>query len=132
MKYQNVYCSQCGQGFGPGNEGFSICRDHALKRVTPAFDFTFAWEIFASIGGGHDEVSCLIGVDFVIDALGEIEVDWTVVDFGHEPWPELEACLTIADIEEISAEAELRARAALKEESEYNRLERYAPESKWP
>ena len=37
MKFQNVYCSQCGQGFGPGDSGFSHCRDHSA----PSFDFVF-------------------------------------------------------------------------------------------
>jgi len=27
-KFQNVFCSQCGNDFGPGNEGFSDCRQH--------------------------------------------------------------------------------------------------------
>lgn len=28
-RFKNVYCSQCGNEFGPGNEGFSDCRQHA-------------------------------------------------------------------------------------------------------
>jgi hypothetical protein len=27
-RYPMVYCSQCGGGFGPGDEGFSDCRYH--------------------------------------------------------------------------------------------------------
>ncbi len=27
-RFQNVYCSQCGEEFGPGNEGYSHCEDH--------------------------------------------------------------------------------------------------------
>lgn len=27
-RFPRVYCSQCGQEFGPGNEGFSSCQDH--------------------------------------------------------------------------------------------------------
>lgn len=27
-RFSNVYCSQCGREFGPGNSGFSHCRDH--------------------------------------------------------------------------------------------------------
>lgn len=26
--FDNVYCSQCGQCFGPGDSGFSHCKDH--------------------------------------------------------------------------------------------------------
>ncbi|MGI0509076.1 hypothetical protein ABY44_39270 [Burkholderia sp. ZZQ-2] len=28
-RFANVYCSGCGQIFGPGNAGFSSCADHA-------------------------------------------------------------------------------------------------------
>lgn len=27
-KFVMVRCSQCGKGFGPGNEGFSHCKHH--------------------------------------------------------------------------------------------------------
>jgi hypothetical protein len=27
-KFENVYCSQCGREFGPGNHGYSHCKDH--------------------------------------------------------------------------------------------------------
>ncbi|WP_176025708.1 hypothetical protein [Burkholderia vietnamiensis] len=33
--FANVGCSQCGQKFGPGNEGFSLCRDHLNHRPIP-------------------------------------------------------------------------------------------------
>lgn len=28
--FQNVYCSQCGSSFGPGDHGFSSCQGHAV------------------------------------------------------------------------------------------------------
>lgn len=28
-RFAQVFCSSCGQGFGPGDEGFSHCADHA-------------------------------------------------------------------------------------------------------
>jgi hypothetical protein len=31
-RFANVSCSQCGQDFGPGNHGFSHCKDHTTKR----------------------------------------------------------------------------------------------------
>ncbi len=31
-KFQNVSCSQCGQEFGPGDQGFSHCEDHNQDR----------------------------------------------------------------------------------------------------
>ncbi|WP_230971887.1 hypothetical protein [Burkholderia anthina] len=34
-RFANVYCSGCGQKFGPGNAGFSGCADHTTRR---AFD----------------------------------------------------------------------------------------------
>jgi len=32
-KFANVFCSQCGQKFGPGDHGFSQCENH--KGLTP-------------------------------------------------------------------------------------------------
>ncbi|MBU9552466.1 hypothetical protein KTE50_28425 [Burkholderia multivorans] len=32
-RFANVYCSSCGQKFGPGNAGFSSCADHAVRRA---------------------------------------------------------------------------------------------------
>ena len=31
MKFQETFCSQCGQGFGPGDGGYSSCKSHAPK-----------------------------------------------------------------------------------------------------
>lgn len=31
--FSNVYCSECGQKFGPGNAGFSRCTDHTVRRA---------------------------------------------------------------------------------------------------
>ncbi|HIH2617905.1 TPA: hypothetical protein ACYLK9_003135 [Burkholderia cenocepacia] len=31
--FANVYCSGCGQKFGPGNAGFSSCTDHTARRA---------------------------------------------------------------------------------------------------
>lgn len=28
MKFQNTFCSQCGGEFGPGDNGYSHCRNH--------------------------------------------------------------------------------------------------------
>ena len=30
-KFANVFCSQCGQEFGPGDHGFSHCENHKTK-----------------------------------------------------------------------------------------------------
>ena len=27
-KFQNTFCSQCGEEFGPGDSGYSHCQDH--------------------------------------------------------------------------------------------------------
>ena len=48
MKYKNVSCSQCGNNFGPGNEGFSHCDDHA--QLTSHFQFATRTEIFVDTG----------------------------------------------------------------------------------
>jgi hypothetical protein len=35
-RYPSVSCSQCGNAFGPGNAGYSSCREHEL-RAAPTF-----------------------------------------------------------------------------------------------
>jgi hypothetical protein len=45
-KFQNTFCSQCGEEFGPGDHGFSSCKSHwesgmkaeieAHRRITEA------------------------------------------------------------------------------------------------
>ena len=34
FKFQKTFCSSCGREFGPGNHGFSHCKDHASKSGT--------------------------------------------------------------------------------------------------
>lgn len=123
MKFQNVYCSQCGQGFGPGDSGFSHCRDHSA----PSFDFVFEWEVFVPIGGGHEEVICRIGVDVIVDACGDLEVEWAVLDTQNQPWPELQEFLESSDDQGVIAEAERLAREDLARDSEYNRWHHLEP-----
>lgn len=36
-KFAHVYCSQCGGEFGPGNHGYSDCKDHAAQVDPVAF-----------------------------------------------------------------------------------------------
>ena len=33
-QFQNTFCSQCGQEFGPGDHGYSHCRNHRLPSST--------------------------------------------------------------------------------------------------
>jgi len=35
-RFKNVFCSQCGQDFGPGEHGFSHCRNHAALKQSLA------------------------------------------------------------------------------------------------
>jgi hypothetical protein len=35
-RFPDVSCSSCGQSFGPGDEGFSHCADHAHLQATEA------------------------------------------------------------------------------------------------
>jgi hypothetical protein len=32
LKFQEVYCSQCGGEFGPRDSGYSHCKDHQKER----------------------------------------------------------------------------------------------------
>ena len=31
MKFEKTYCSQCGGEFGPGDSGYSHCKDHRAR-----------------------------------------------------------------------------------------------------
>lgn len=31
MKFEKTYCSQCGGEFGPGDSGYSHCKDHGAR-----------------------------------------------------------------------------------------------------
>jgi hypothetical protein len=33
MRFQKTYCSQCGGEFGPGDNGYSHCEDHAETKL---------------------------------------------------------------------------------------------------
>ena len=33
-RFKNVFCSQCGETFGPGDHGYSHCTDHAGINTT--------------------------------------------------------------------------------------------------
>lgn len=35
-RFPVTYCSQCGNAFGPGNHGFSHCKNHKGKRSLTA------------------------------------------------------------------------------------------------
>ena len=41
-RFTMVYCSTCGDGFGPGEEGFSLCSQHAGFE---AMDDTAEWAV---------------------------------------------------------------------------------------
>lgn len=41
-RFSHTYCSQCGDEFGPGDEGYSHCADHASSRLTERDSFE-AW-----------------------------------------------------------------------------------------
>ena len=32
-KFQNTFCSQCGKEFGPGDSGYSHCKDHEKEEI---------------------------------------------------------------------------------------------------
>ena len=35
MRFKTTFCSQCGQAFGPGDQGYSHCQDHqVMENVT--------------------------------------------------------------------------------------------------
>lgn len=113
MKYQNIYCSQCGQGFGPGNEGFSSCKSHeAPPPKTDTSDYLFVFE--TRIAGESIEVH--IGV---LDDHDE----YVVINRWGKVSERLERLLTPADRREIESKIE----DLVREESEYNRWEHLAP-----
>ena len=58
-RFEKTYCSQCGGEFGPGDSGYSHCRDHGPKIVTHhefppipvrSFDWTAHYDGFEEAG----------------------------------------------------------------------------------
>jgi len=39
MKFQETFCSQCGQGFGPGDSGYSSCKSHSSEQAYIPTDY---------------------------------------------------------------------------------------------
>ena len=38
MKFQETFCSQCGQGFGPGDSGYSSCKSHSSVYIPTDYE----------------------------------------------------------------------------------------------
>jgi len=39
FKFKTTYCSSCGSAFGPGNSGYSHCKDHEfIKSINACHD----------------------------------------------------------------------------------------------
>ena len=55
-KFDNVFCSQCGQGFGPGDHGFSHCDTHRNK--TPTLSREIAPSKKSSVRRRNDGDTC--------------------------------------------------------------------------
>lgn len=116
MKFQNVYCSQCGQGFGPGNEGFSSCRSHEAEVTPKASPDTSHYVFFFPVWIARDSISVHIGV---LDYEGE----YVVINRWGKVSERLERLLAPADRREI----ESKIADLVRKESEYNRWEHLAP-----
>ena len=113
MKFQNVYCSQCGQGFGPGNEGFSSCKSHeAPPPKADTSDYLFVFPTW--IAG--ESIQVHIGV---LDDHDE----YVVINRWGKVSERLERLLTPADRREI----ESKIADLVRKEAEYNRWEHLAP-----
>ena len=96
-------------------------------KLTHTFDFLFETEVFVPIGGGHEEVLCRIGVDVIVDAYGDLEVEWAILDTHNQPWPEMQEFLESSDDQRVIAEAERLAMEDLARESEYTRWQHLEP-----
>lgn len=66
MKFISVYCSQCGGMFGPGDAGFSHCKDHSVfptHAKPPAGTNVFEYELANHGGDGPEQLVCWFEVD---------------------------------------------------------------------
>ena len=53
--FENVWCSQCGREFGPGNHGYSHCFDHDERRSYKAQAKALADELIKGLGWHYPE-----------------------------------------------------------------------------
>ena len=118
MKFQNVFCSQCGQGFGPGNEGFSSCKSHEAESSLKAWPDTSDYVFFFPVWIAQDSIQVHIGVL-------EDEQEYVVINRWGKVSERLERLLTPADRREI----ESKIADLVREESEYKRWEHLAPDA---
>lgn len=61
MKFTSVYCSQCGGIFGPGDSGYSHCKDHSVfpTHASPtAGAYVFEYGLANHGGDGPDQLVC--------------------------------------------------------------------------
>lgn len=65
MKYQNTFCSQCGQDQGPGDAGFSQCKDHSKENIMQDYTLT----VISKTGHTHDFVVYAATLDAAIDKM---------------------------------------------------------------
>ena len=66
MKYQSVYCAQCGGIFGPSDSGYSHCKDHIVLPTharPPAGVHVFEYPLENHGGDGPDQLVCWIEVE---------------------------------------------------------------------
>lgn len=73
-RFAEVFCSQCGLGFGPGDEGFSHCSDHSadalLRRAAP--DLLKALTAIVKSLSDHDDEGMIEHAQQMIDARAAI------------------------------------------------------------
>lgn len=117
MKFQNVYCSQCGQGFGPGDEGFSSCKSHGAEGTLKAWPDTSDYVFFFPVWIAQERIQVHIGVDD--------EQEYVVINRWGKVSERLERLLDAADRREI----ENKIAHLLEKEAEYARWEHLAPDA---
>jgi hypothetical protein len=55
-RFLEVFCSQCGQSFGPGDHGFSHCSSHRRHDIVEAIPCTVSDEYHDSVFAGVIEI----------------------------------------------------------------------------
>lgn len=96
-RYPNIYCSQCGRSFGPGNFGYSHCSDHAvitlkelnfepIKRALDPGICRFAEQLVIGSGNGPQNNDAAFAdwrdaqAQDLAEQIQQVYDDWLMVD----------------------------------------------------
>ena len=79
MKFQNTFCSQCGGEFGPGDHGYSHCRNHQRFANHLGYSDIDPFEVVKVVSDKTLEIR-----EMVAERDESVKLDWAMGGFaGH-------------------------------------------------